>query len=410
MADDLQHFLVSGPRNLFSPAARARKHPPAPPAATNHREPQPTTSLFTPSHGAVPPIVPRGLRSFEPADADFFLGLLPGPRDRDGLPDSIRFWKTGVEHTDPIETFAVGLIYGPSGCGKSSLVKAGLAPRLAEHVLPVYVEATADQTEARLMAAMVKHFPDLHQAEGLAAALASLRRGQALAAGKKLLIVLDQFEQWLHSRKDADAGDLVEALRQCDGGRVQCLVLVRDDFWMAATRFMAELEIPLVEGRNAAAVDLFPVRHAEKVLTAFGRAFGTLPESTARLAREQRLFIEQAVAGLAQEGKVICVRLALFAQMMKDRPWTPASLRGVGGTLGVGVTFLEETFSATTAPAQHRYHQGPRGPYSRHCSLMPAQTSRDTCAPRWSYWRFPDTPAGHANSTLCFRSSMASCG
>src|SRR5262249_24113526 len=58
-----------------------------------------------------------------------------------------------------------------------------------------------------------------------------------------------------------------------------------------------------------------------------------------------------------QEGKVICVRLALFAQMMKDRPWTPASLRGVGGALGVGATFLEETFSAPGAPPEHRYHQ-----------------------------------------------------
>ena len=67
--------------------------------------------------------------------------------------------------------------------------------------------------------------------------------------------------------------------------------------------------------------------------------------------------MEQAVAGLAQEGKVICVRLALFAQMMKDRPWTPASLRGVGGALGVGATFLEETFSAAGAPPEHRYHQ-----------------------------------------------------
>ena len=67
--------------------------------------------------------------------------------------------------------------------------------------------------------------------------------------------------------------------------------------------------------------------------------------------------MEQAVAGLAQEGKVICVRLALFAQMMKDRPWTPASLRGVGGPLGVGATFLEETFSAAGAPPEHRYHQ-----------------------------------------------------
>jgi hypothetical protein len=51
------------------------------------------------------------------------------------------------------------------------------------------------------------------------------------------------------------------------------------------------------------------------------------------------------------------VRLALFADMMKGKPWTPASLKAVGGTEGVGVTFLEETFSAATAPPEHRYHQ-----------------------------------------------------
>src|SRR5262249_46774125 len=36
---------------------------------------------------------------------------------------------------------------------------------------------------------------------------------------------------------------------------------------------------------------------------------------------------------------------------------TPATLKEVGGTEGVGVTFLEETFSASTAPPQHRLHQ-----------------------------------------------------
>jgi serine/threonine protein kinase len=45
-------------------------------------------------------IVPKGLRSFDEHDADFFLELLPGPRDREGLPDSIRFWKTRIEETD----------------------------------------------------------------------------------------------------------------------------------------------------------------------------------------------------------------------------------------------------------------------------------------------------------------------
>src|SRR5262249_45550872 len=73
--------------------------------------------------------------------------------------------------------------------------------------------------------------------------------------------------------------DLVQALRQCDGGRVQCIVMVRDDFWMAVTRFMRQLEVRLVEGQNSAAVDLFDVDHGKRVLAAFGRAFGRLPEA-----------------------------------------------------------------------------------------------------------------------------------
>ena len=43
------------------------------------------------------------------------------------------------------------------------------------------------------------------------------------------------------------------------------------------------------------------------------------------------------MTGLAQDGKVISVRLALFAEMVKGKPWTPATLKRVGGTEGVGV-------------------------------------------------------------------------
>jgi hypothetical protein len=60
---------------------------------------------------------------------------------------------------------------------------------------------------------------------------------------------------------------------------------------------------------------------------------------------------------LGEEGKVSSVRLALFAEMMKAKPWTPESLRAVGGIQGVGVNFLGETFSAASAPPEHRYHQ-----------------------------------------------------
>lgn len=315
-------------------------------------------SLGTITPSEMPPVkvVPKGLRSFDAHDADFFLGLLPGPRDRDGLPDSIRFWKTRIEETDADAAFAVGLIYGPSGCGKSSLLKAGLLPRLAAHVLCVSIEATAQETETRLLHNLRKRCPAAPGDCDLRETLVALRRRQGIADGAKVLIVIDQFEQWLHARGNEPDSDLVQALRQCDGVNVQCLVLVRDDFWMAVTRFLGDLEVELVPGRNIAAVDLFDVRHAKRVLRAFGCAHGILSAETDATSEERR-FLDRAVAGLTEDGKVICVRLALFAEMMKNRPWTPAALKEVGGTEGLGVTFLEETFSSPGANPKHRLHQ-----------------------------------------------------
>ena len=84
---------------------------------------------------------------------------------------------------------------------------------------------------------------------------------------------------------------------------------------------------------------------------------GRCPTKSVISRATKNLFSDQSISGLAQHGKIISVRLALFAEMMKQRPWTPATLRAVGGTQGVGLTFLEETFSASTAPPEHRFHQ-----------------------------------------------------
>ena len=64
-----------------------------------------------------------------------------------------------------------------------------------------------------------------------------------------------------------------------------------------------------------------------------------------------------AVQGLAVDGKVMPVRLSLFAEIMKGKEWRPGVLRRLGGASGVGVAFLEETFGASTAPARYRHHQ-----------------------------------------------------
>lgn len=95
-----------------------------------------------------------------------------------------------------------------------------------------------------------------------------MRNRALLPRDRKVLIVLDQFEQWLHADHDdgQSEGELVHALRHCDGTNIQCLVLVRDDFAMPAARFMRELEVRLVESQNFATVDLFDDVHVRKVL------------------------------------------------------------------------------------------------------------------------------------------------
>ena len=119
MADDLRHFLAEQqqpsltPKGIGSPAITPVQQPPSTAIASSRSGTSSVTATTPTSDDQPIKIVPKGLRSFDAHDADFFLELLPGPRDRDGLPDSIRFWKTRIEETDADNTFTVGLIYGP---------------------------------------------------------------------------------------------------------------------------------------------------------------------------------------------------------------------------------------------------------------------------------------------------------
>jgi len=302
-------------------------------------------------------IVPKGLRSFDRGDAGFFLKLLTGPRDRDGVPESVRFWKTRIVSQDVEETFRVGVIYGPSGCGKSSFLKAGILPLLPDSVIPVYVESTAVDTEERLLKGLRMACPAVSDSMSLPEALAAIRRGELLHTEAKVLIVLDQFEQWLHVRQLQEANELLRALRQCDGLRVQALIGVRDDFWMPVTHFMEALEILPMPDRNLAALDLFSPRHARKVLTATGRGYGALPPGENMIDRRAQQFVQNAVQQLSHDGLVVPVHLALFAEMVKDKTWALETLQELGGIAGIGVTFLEETFNGRTAHLHHRLHQ-----------------------------------------------------
>lgn len=300
---------------------------------------QSNVSLLTQANTVA--VVPKGMRSFDAQDAEFFLGLLPGPKDRFGIPDSLRFWinRLSIEADDPL---TVGMIFGPSGCGKSSFVKAGLVPALPPEVTTVFLEATPENTEKQLLA----RFADIAQevvsdSPSLPVAINRIRRGY-LIKGKKVLIVLDQFEQWLQHDHDQVHTHLIEALRQCDGHHVSCLLLVRDDFWMSAAKFMSQLDMKIQEGVNSLAIPLFDRKHARKVLRAYGRANLAIQGD---LTQDQNRFVRTAVNELADNGEVIPIHLSLFSQMMDSDSWQLQKLKQLGGWQGIGVKFLDKMFA-----------------------------------------------------------------
>src|SRR5262249_7172057 len=83
MADDLRHFLAgqaSPSPGRIAPSAT----PTAGAAPAGGAGPGTAVTPPTPASDRPPvAIVPKGLRSFDGHDADFFLELLPGPRDRE---------------------------------------------------------------------------------------------------------------------------------------------------------------------------------------------------------------------------------------------------------------------------------------------------------------------------------------
>ena len=256
----------------------------------------------------------------------------------------------------------MGIIHGRSGCGKSSLLKAGLLPRLASRVITIPVQAARERTESELLRAIQKKYRDQFENSTLTESIASLRRGQGLEDDQKVLLIINQFEQWLHATQQEKKGELFNALRQCDGGRVQCVLLVRSDFfWDSLSSFMKDIEVPIVEGHsdneNARQVDAFSGPHTRNVLIAFGQALGQVTGQRGKESTIQDKFLDQAIAGLSFDGLVLPVQLAMFINIMKDEVWTLETLSTVLGKEGLVFTFLDRTFSGGRAKPNHKQHK-----------------------------------------------------
>jgi hypothetical protein len=129
-----------------------------------------------------------GLRPFEEEDADWFFGRSSEINELLKRLRNVRFVA----------------VVGPSGCGKSSLIKAGLLPSIRDGYLDVAWSIAAfrpgekplDNLAKAVSAAISADLPDVRKTldsgpMGLVRAIGS----QPLVRGRKLLFLVDQFEE-----------------------------------------------------------------------------------------------------------------------------------------------------------------------------------------------------------------------
>ncbi len=377
MADDLRFFLADRrqPRKLGPRAAACNDAAPPDAAAPalaagplgrgRGRDRRPRAEPLK--------IVPKGLRSFDADDADFFLELFPGPRDRDGLPESLRFWKTLIESTDAgpyiqrradLRTIGLRQIVAGQGRAAAASVRRGDRRLCRGH---------RQETETRLLNGLRKRCPALPGRLDLKQTLAAVRRDSS-SPGQKVLIVLDQFEQWLHAqegrgkhragaspaamRRRTRASDRHGARRFLDGRHALHAGDGNSSGRRAELRCRRSLRSamprrcwPLLAG---------PLANCRKTPTTHQGA-ATIPLSG------------RGGTGPGRKGDLRAARPV--CRDAQRRPWTPATFKQVGGAAGVGVAFLEETFAPRRPPRSTAFIRRRPRRSSRRCFPRPAATS-----------------------------------
>jgi DNA-binding CsgD family transcriptional regulator/WD40 repeat protein len=177
----------------------------------------------------------KGLASYEAVDAPFFFG-----RER-----------TVAELVARLAGSTFLAVIGPSGSGKSSVVRAGLVPALAAGVLPGSEDWIVSVTRPGAMptTALGRSIDSALRQVGLAVPKEPGIEGrlEAIAQGRRLAVVVDQFEEsFTVCRDDAERAAFVRALVALARDRERravVVLVVRADFYgrCAEDRELAEL-------------------------------------------------------------------------------------------------------------------------------------------------------------------------
>jgi len=189
-----------------------------------------------------------GLRAF---DVDMHRAFFGRRREVDDL---VRLLRSSVKRGEG----QIVVVVGPSGCGKSSLVRAGLLPAIADEpgwvTLAPFVPGTDPVAAlsqelahaARCTPSQVRQ--RLDNDDGLALAVEELLTLGASPPRRRLLLVIDQFEELLTRSATAERARLAKLLQPAILGPVQVVATIRSEFLdtLLADPDLAQLPIDTV--------------------------------------------------------------------------------------------------------------------------------------------------------------------
>ncbi len=256
----------------------------------------------------------------------------------------------------------------PSGAGKSSWLRAWLLPELLQNgqTSICRLDATeSDNSASEHTFDLLQHELRVHlsaastdgtERSTAAELIREVVAGRQLSRNVKLLIVIDQFEQWLLRYGRDENSNLLNALRECNGHRVQALVIFRSDYENLVKPTMRRCEQAFHDGTNAFDLPAVtkPAVAAETLLHLLGAVGKFQDQADIPGSTSLRKSAEQLLGTTAGDA-ILPVQIVLLAKFCLKHTDVPNPLAGYDKFEDIVQLHVNELFQKSiTNPAEHQ--------------------------------------------------------